>query len=179
MTIYFITGNQHKLAEIQAVLPQVEQLDVDLPELQEISPDVIIRAKLQEAFKYHQGPCMVEDTGLYLECLWSLPWPLIKRFIKGMGTQGLAELAQKYENRKAQAKTYIGYAESPEDIHIFEGSIEGEIVLPRKGSAFGWDPIFQPFWSQKTFAEMTSEEKNAISMRRKAVEALKTFLAKK
>lgn len=69
MTIYFITGNQHKLAEIQAVLPQVEQLDVNLPELQEISPDVIIRAKLQEAFKYHQGPCMVEDTGLYLECL--------------------------------------------------------------------------------------------------------------
>lgn len=69
MTIYFITGNQHKLAEIQAVLPQVEQLDIDLPELQEISPDAIIRAKLQEAFKYHQGPCMVEDTGLYLECL--------------------------------------------------------------------------------------------------------------
>lgn len=177
MTIHFITWNQHKLAEIQAILPEVEQLDIDLPELQEISPEAIIKAKLEEALKYHQGPCMVEDTGLYLECLGGLPGPLIKWFVKGIGTEGLVQLVAKYPNTRATAKTYIGYAESSDDIHIFEGSIDGEIVLPRQESAFGWDPIFQPVGYERTFAEMTSEEKNAISMRRKAAEALKIFLA--
>lgn len=179
MTLYFITGNQHKLAEVQSVLPQVQQLDIDLPELQEINPEAIVRAKLQEALKYHQGPCMVEDTGLYIECLGGLPGPLIKWFIKGLGTQGLAKLVAKYPNTRAVAKTYIWYAENPDDIHIFEGSIEGNIVAMKKESAFGWDPIFQPTGHERTFAEMSWEEKNAISMRRRAVEALKTFLATK
>jgi inosine/xanthosine triphosphate pyrophosphatase family protein len=64
MTIYFITGNKSKFTEGKAILPELEQLEIDLPEIQEIDARLIIEAK--------------EDTSLYLECLNGLPGPLIK-----------------------------------------------------------------------------------------------------
>jgi len=176
MSLYFITGSANKLAEAQAILPDVQQLEVDLPEIQELDAHAIIAAKLQEAFKHQQGEFMVEDTSLSFAGLNGLPGPLNKWFMKTIGIEGLAKLATDSGNPHATASTLIGYARTPDDIHFFEGKIEGEIVAPRGETNFGWDPIFLPTGHSKTFAEMTAEEKNEVSMRRLAVEQLKQHL---
>lgn len=175
--IYFITGNKGKFEEVRAILPEVEQLDIDLPEIQGIDPHEIIKAKLQAAFAHHEGEFMVEDVSLSFDCLNGLPGPLIKWFLKTIGNEGLVHLAAKLGDDRATARTMIGYAKSKDDLHFFEGVVEGRIVTARGESGFGWDSIFLPDGHEKTFAEMATEEKNAISMRRIAVNKLKEFLS--
>ena len=177
MTLYFITGNKSKFEEVKSILGNVEQLDIDLPEIQEIDARKIIKAKLLEALRHRKGEFFVEDTSLYLDCLKGLPGPLIKWFLKTIGNEGLYKITEKLGNNKAEAKTIIGYAKGGE-IHFFEGKITGKIVSPR-GTGFGWDPIFQPGGFSKTFGEMTSHEKNKISMRKAALTKLKDYLERK
>ena len=182
MPIQFITGSKHKFAEINAIVGGLEQLDIDLPEIQELDPKAIIEAKLIEATNHHQGTVIVEDTSLFLGCLakpdgqFGLPGPLIKWFMKTIGREGLWQLADKFGIYEAEARTTIGLAYSPVDIHFFEGITRGTIVAPRGDSDFGWDPVFQPERQEKTYAEMIEEDKNEISHRGKAARALKTFL---
>lgn len=179
MSLYFLTGNINKFSEAQVILGEVEQLDVDLPELQDIDAKLIIGAKLSEALKHHQGGFIVEDTSLYLDCLNGLPGPLIKWFLQTIGNEGLANLAVKLGNDRANAKTLIGYAKNPEEIYFFEGEVTGRIVSPSGETNFGWDPIFIPEGSDKTFAQMSKEEKNSLSMRRVALNKLRDFLNEK
>lgn len=179
MSLYFITGSANKLAEVQAILADVQQLDIDLPEIQELDPHKIIEAKLNEAFKHHQGEFIVEDTSLFFVGLNGLPGPLIKWFMKTIGIYGLAKLALNSGDTSATARTLIGYARNQDDIQYFDGVVKGQIVEPRGDTNFGWDPIFLPADHDKTFAEMTTEEKNEVSMRRLAVEKLKEALTSK
>ena len=178
MSLYFITGNKNKFEEVKAVLDDVKQLDIDLSEIQDIDAKNIVRAKLLEALNHKDGEFIVEDTSLYLDCIKGLPGPLIKWFLKTVGNDGLANLAEKLGNNKAEAKTIIGYAKNKDEIEFFEGVIPGTIVAPTGVSGFGWDPIFQPDGHDKTFAEMSAEEKNNVSMRKIAAEKLKEFAAK-
>ncbi|MEI7741777.1 MAG: non-canonical purine NTP pyrophosphatase [bacterium] len=176
--LYFITGNKNKFAEIKSVIPEIEQLDIDLPEIQELDPKAIIEAKLKEAFNHVKGEFIVEDTSLYLNAMNGLPGPLIKWFMKTIGNDGIANLAEKLGNNRGEAKTYIGYAKNPHEIQFFEGSVSGQIVKPRGETNFGWDPIFLADGKTQTFAEMPKAEKNEISMRRMAAEKLKEHLKK-
>jgi len=177
MSLYFITGNANKFEEVKLMLSDIEQMDIDLPEIQEIDTKEIIKSKLLEASAHHKGEFIVEDTSLHLDCLNGLPGPFIKWFLKSMGVQGIADLVEMTGKTGAEAKTTIGFAKSHDDIHFFEGTIRGNIVQPR-GTRFGWDPIFQPEGYDKTFAEMSKEEKNKISHRRKALDKLKEYLKK-
>lgn len=176
MSIKFITGSQGKFNEVSQILEGLEQLDIDLPELQEVDAHKIIRAKLLAALEHHPGPLMVEDTSLHLECLGGLPGPLIKWFLQTLGAAGLANIAIKMGNPKATAKSLIGYANSPEDIYFFEGTITGNLVAPRGDKDFGWGPAFQPDGLNVTFGEMEREQKNKLSMRGQAAHKLKEFL---
>ncbi len=179
MALFFITGNKNKLAEIQAMIPNVEQLELDLPELQEIDAHEIIKAKLHEARKHHDGEFIVEDTSLYFEGLNGLPGPLIKWFLQSLGHDGLTGLANKIDNTKATAKTIIGYSKDNDSIEFFEGAVEGKIVSSRGEVRFGWDSIFLPDGYEKTYAEMLPEEKNSMSHRHKAVTKLSEHLLSK
>lgn len=176
MSLYFITGNKDKYKEVQAVLPQVEQLDIDLPEIQSLDAHEIIQAKLIEAQKHQTGEFIVEDNSLYLEGIKGLPGPLIKWFLKTVGNDGLYKMAEAFGNFNAEAKVVIGYSNIAGEISFFEGSTKGTIVPARGSEGFGWDPIFQPDGYTKTFAEMNPEEKNEFSMRRIAVNKLKEQL---
>jgi len=176
MTLYFITGNKNKLAEVKSILPDVEQLDIDLPEIQSIDAKEIITAKLLEALKHQKSEFIVEDTSLYFDCLNGLPGPLIKWFMKTIGNEGLFNLVEKLGNNRAEAKTMIGYAKSKDNIQFFEGSIKGKIVKATGKTDFGWDPIFQPDGHDKSFQQMSKDEKNSISMRRIALNKLKDYL---
>jgi non-canonical purine NTP pyrophosphatase (RdgB/HAM1 family) len=173
--IKFITGNKGKLQEAKQILGEVESLDLDLVEIQEIDPQAVISAKLKEAEKHEAGEFIVEDTSLYLDALGGLPGPLIKWFMKTVGNNGLYEIAEKLGNNKAEAKALVGFSDKQGNMEFFEGSISGKIVSP-KGEGFGWDPVFQPEGYNKTFGEMTQEEKNEISMRKIALEKLREYL---
>ncbi len=175
MTLYFITGNKGKLAEVQSILGNVEALDIDLPEIQSLDAHEIIKAKLEEAKKHQTGEFIVEDTSLYFEGLKGLPGPLIKWFMKTVGNEGLYKMAGAFGNPNAEAKTIIGYSNAQGEISFHEGTIKGTIVAPR-GEGFGWDPIFQPEGYSKTFGELSAEEKNSFSMRKIALEKLKVSL---
>lgn len=176
MSLYFVTGNQGKFKEAKQVIYNLEQKDIDLPEIQAIDPKEIIKVKLGYALKRNEGPLIVEDNSLYLDCLKGLPGPLIKWFLKTVGNDGLFEIAGRAENYKAKAAVMIGYAKNEDDINFFQGIVKGRIVAPIGDNGFGWDSIFQPEGYDKTYAEMTLEEKNGISMRRIAFEKLKNYL---
>lgn len=184
--ITFVSGNPGKIKEVKEILQHipVQTTDIDLPEIQSIDPKEVITAKLEQAFKEGaKGPLMVEDTSLMLDGLHAqtgeggLPGPLIKWFGKTALKWGLLpRLANAIGNNKATAVSYIGYATSPEDIVFFKGEIKGCIVPARGTLGFGWDLVFQPDGHQKTFGQMSLEEKNELSMRKRALEKLKEYL---
>lgn len=179
MSLYFITGNKGKLAEAKVIIPEIEGLDIDLPEIQGVAAHKIIEAKLKSAFEYQLGEFVVEDTSLYYEGLNGLPGPLVKWFLETVGTEGLYKLAKGFDTYEATAKTIVGYAKDPNSIQFFEGNIGGRVVEPRGEQGFGFDPVFQPEGYNQTFAEMGQDEKNKISMRKAAFEKLKIYLEQK
>ncbi len=174
----FVTGNRNKLEEARSVIPDLEQLDLDLPEIQEVDPQAVIEAKLQAALAQHQAGIVVEDTSLFVDSLKGLPGPLIKWFEKTVGYDGLARMAAASGDAAAEARVTLGYADESGNISYFSGSIRGTIV-PSRGEGFGWDVIFQPEGETRTFAEMPIEEKNAMSMRKIAFEKLKEALGRR
>jgi non-canonical purine NTP pyrophosphatase (RdgB/HAM1 family) len=85
-------------------------------------------------------------------------------------------MISKYDDRKAFASSWIGHIDEKGNIKFFQGKVEGIIVEPRGENGFGFDSIFRPMGSDKTFAEMTTEEKNQFSHRAKAFNLLKQYL---
>lgn len=175
--IYFVTGNKDKLREAQAMWSEVEGVDIDLDEIQEMDGKKIIEAKLKEAIKQKPGiSLMVEDQSVVIDGMGGLPGPLIKWFVKSMSLEGLVKLAESVGDKSAEAKTIIGYVNEFGEINYFEASIKGKLVLPRGSIGWGWDFIFQPEGYDKTFAEMTMNAKNELSMRRIAIDKLRKFV---
>ena len=179
MTLYFITGNKHKFADIKNHIPSLEQLHIDLPEIQDLDPQKVIGAKLRAALDHHDGEFIVEDTSVHFDCMNGLPGTLIKWFLETLGPAGLFNLCDKHGNYKATVRIIIGYASSKENIHFFEGVVHGDIVSVRGGGGFGWDPIFSPEGSDKSFAELKEEGDFSFLCRDIAVEKLKKYLEKK
>ncbi|HVY73095.1 MAG TPA: non-canonical purine NTP pyrophosphatase [Candidatus Paceibacterota bacterium] len=175
MALYFITGSKHKVAEIQAHIANVEQLEIELDEIQGLDPHIVLEHKLAEARKHHTGAFIVEDTSLYFDGMNGLPGPLVKWFFEALGIEGMVRLAKSYGG-KAIAKTLIGYADEKGEVQFFEGELAGTMVEPRGENTFGWNTIFMPEGTGKTFAELGFEEKNKISMRAQAAQKLKEYL---
>jgi inosine triphosphate pyrophosphatase len=176
MHLYVITGNTNKFLEVAEILDEVTQINLDLPEIQEIDPHKVIREKLLDALKHHKGALIVEDTSFFLDCLPGLPGPLFKWFEKTIGAQGVYEIAKRFNSFGASAKSCVGLAKSEDEIFFFEGEIRGKVVPPTKGEGFGFDFIFQPEGYTKTFAQLGRAEKNNFSHRRIALNKLKDFL---
>ncbi|VWU49013.1 Ham1-like protein, putative, partial [Hepatocystis sp. ex Piliocolobus tephrosceles] len=118
---------------------------------------------------------ITDDTGLYIECLNNFPGPYIKWMHKSLGSQGMADLVNKYENNKCHVicvySVYDGYT-----MKSFKGVTQGTITKPRGSNNFGWDNIFAPEHSEQTFSEMTFEEKQKKSPRFKAFVQLRDYL---
>jgi non-canonical purine NTP pyrophosphatase (RdgB/HAM1 family) len=186
---YFVTSNKGKVDALLRLIPTLKQVDYDLVELQELDPHVIITAKLTEAMRElpelvsETSVCIVEDTSLYFDALkhsvsgaQELPGPFIKWFLATLGPEGLYELAAKQGNVRAQATTVIGCMRTNGQLFFVEGSVNGTIVKPRGTMGFGWASIFQPDGCDKTFGEMSMEERELVSMRTIAAEKLKNKL---
>lgn len=148
---------------------------MDLPEIQEIDARKIIEEKSGEAVKNNKGEFFCEDTSLYVNCLNGLPGPLIKWFLETVGDRGIFDMIGGREDRSAVARTIVGYSDG-DNVAFFEGEVRGEIVLPRGENGFGWDKLFLPEGSDKTFGEMDLGEKNKFSMRKMALVRLRDYL---
>jgi non-canonical purine NTP pyrophosphatase (RdgB/HAM1 family) len=177
MEIAIATGNANKVREIQAILGcPVRQVVVDLPEIQGVDVAEVIRHKARAAHALAGGPVLVEDTGLYFNTWNGLPGALIRWFMDSVGNEGLCRMLDAFPDRSAVARTCIGLFDGAQD-HVFTGEIHGSIAhSPRGMTGFGWDAIFIPAGWQKTFGEGAPAEKQAISMRRLAVEELRQYL---
>jgi non-canonical purine NTP pyrophosphatase (RdgB/HAM1 family) len=178
MKILFLTGNKGKLDEAKAIIPEIEGMEVELVEIQEIDSRKIIEHKLAEAARQTTENLMVDDVSVSLECLKGMPGPLIKWFLKTLGNEGIVEITKKMGNNRAEVCAQIGFRNNDGTVEFFEGLVKGIIVEPRGENGFGWDAIFQPDGSDKTYAEMSMEEKNGVSHRRLALEKLKQHLGR-
>lgn len=187
--LVFATNNAHKLEEIRAILGnKVEvlslkdiQCDVDIPETADtLEGNAVLKAEY--IYRHYGLDCFADDTGLEVEALNGAPGVYSARYAGGEGHDSeanmrklLAELEGK-TNRKAQFRTAICLIEGGAE-HLFEGVVKGEIIEEKRGaSGFGYDPVFMPEGYTETFAEMGSEEKNRISHRARAVQALCAYL---
>jgi len=183
MRIEYLTSNPNKFAEAAHILSswQLEQVDIDLPEIQGESHEVI-KAKAKCAFDLLQRPLIVEDVSLCCPALGGLPGPYIKDFLKRIGAQGIYELIHKYQDHTVQVICMVAYVDEATEPQIFEGIQDARIVAPRiahRESAHGWNPIVQPVGYSKTYAEMTLEERSKLSMRFLALKQLDSFLTQK
>lgn len=177
--LIFATTNQNKLEEARNILG-IEIEGIELPDIEEIQSLDIVKVARYKAISYFtkiKKPLIVEDTSLIFNALNALPGTYINDFSKSLGNSGLLKLLSPYKDRTAKAVTVIAFIESLEHIEIFLGEIEGTISQQEKGTnGFGWDPIFIPTDSDITFGEMNSDQKNLISMRKLALNKLKSFL---
>ena len=175
----FITGNKGKALEAKRFFSFVETLDLDLEEIQSMEIQKIIAHKLNQARKHlPQGNIFVEDTGLYFEALNGFPGPLIKWYLSSLKNEGIYEVLSKLGNLKVEAKTVIGLETCLGEQVFFEGTVQGNVVFPRKtDTGFGWDDIFQPEGSLKTLSQMPLEEKFLYSMRAKAFSKMEKYIS--
>lgn len=194
MEIIFATGNTHKAIEAQKalgdsftlIMPKELGLTEEIPE----NGDTLQANAIEKAeylWKKFGKNCFADDTGLEVDALDGAPGVYSARYAgpdKGSEanmTKLLAELErvekEKGEtSRKARFRTVVALILDGE-LHLFNGVLEGEISHTRSGNeGFGYDPVFVPDGYDKTLAEITLEEKNAISHRGKAIRALAEFL---
>ena len=177
MRLTFITGNQHKADFLAHTLGiPVERKDIDLDEIQSLNLLEVVEHKAQSGSKLTEGPVLVEDISLILHGLGNLPGPLIKWFIKELGNDGLATLAQTLDNQKATATIMYGLIDD-KGFHTFEGHTDGRISPTQRGTdGFGFQDIFIPDGTDKTFAEMSEKEMLPFYHRIKAINKLRAYL---
>jgi XTP/dITP diphosphohydrolase len=148
---------------------RAKALEIQSDNLEEIS-----KASVVDAFKRCNLPLIVEDAGLFIDALNGFPGPYSAYVYKTVGNKGLLKLMENIENRKARFQSVIAYysAELKSPMY-FKGEVAGEITREeRRGKrdpGFGFDPVFKPASSDKTFAEMVIMEKNKYSHRAKAL----------
>ena len=177
-TLLFATSNKNKLREFQQMLGnRVVQVDVVLVEPQAIEVEDVVREKALQAYRILNKPVLVEDTGLFFHAWNGFPGALVKWMLTSVGLSGMLDMLGPQADRSATAKTSIGFYDGKE-VRLFSGSIEGAIARTVRGeSGFGWDPIFIPNGFKKSFAELSEEQKNLISMRSIALSKLRKFMA--
>lgn len=175
---YFVTSNVHKFLEAREVLAEYKlataQLRVPATEIQDDSLENIARFSALDAVKNCGLPIFVEDAGLFVDALGGFPGPYSKYVFNTVGLKGILKLMDGVENRDAYFMSVVAYVSPEEKPTCFVGKVKGKIISELKGtSGFGYDPIFVPLDGDgRTFAEMSTEEKNTFSHR---ADALRMF----
>lgn len=172
MEITLITGNMGKLEEFKAMLPGYELVaaKTELTEIQALEIAVVAEHKAKEAYMTFQRPVLVDDSCIIVDEWNGLPGALTSWFMKAVGNKGILAMAESLASRSARIQTALGYADGDQTA-VFIGEVVGELSEQERGTnGFGFDPIFIPTGYALTLAEMTADQKNEISMRRRAVD---------
>ncbi|MCM1355652.1 MAG: non-canonical purine NTP diphosphatase [Staphylococcus sp.] len=187
--IVFATNNAHKLEEIRRIVGDRFRIlslkeigcEEDIPETADtLEGNALMKARY---VKEHYGyDCFADDTGLMVDALGGAPGVYSARYA-GPDHDSVANMQLLLRNledvtdRSARFVTVIALILNGET-HTFEGRVEGEILTSPHGTAgFGYDPVFKPLESSVSFAEMSADDKNAISHRGRATAKLMSFLA--
>lgn len=188
--LIFATNNEHKLSEVRAMLAERVDLaslrDVacydDIPETADtLEGNALLKARY--IYERYHCACFSDDTGLEVDALGGRPGVYSARYAgEGCSSQDnidklLGELADVTMPRTARFRTVIALIDEDGVEHLFEGSVEGEILLEREGDGgFGYDPVFRPEGYVHSFSALGDEVKNTISHRARATAALAEFL---
>jgi XTP/dITP diphosphohydrolase len=188
LKIVFATNNKNKAIEIQSIMPEGIEImtleDIgcieDIPETENtLEGNAILKAKyVVEKYGYS---CFADDTGLEIDALNGEPGVLSARYAGSNrdSNENIELVLSKLHantNRTAQFRTVIALYWQNE-MHTFEGRVSGNIISEKKGTnGFGYDPIFIPENTGKTFAEMELHEKNNFSHRARAFEKMIDFI---
>ena len=189
-TLIFATNNRNKVAEIQSlvganftIIPLKEAgIEIDIPEPHD-QLEANAHEKAVTIFNLTQQNCFSEDTGLEIVALNGAPGVKSARYAgENSNAQANIDLVLSkmagIENRTAQFRTVICLIWENQT-YYFEGVCKGQILSNMQGeNGFGYDPIFVPDGATKSFANMTMDEKNTFSHRKKAVKQLFDFLEK-
>ena len=188
--VLLASNNAKKIKEIKEILGDNYEvfalkdlnLDVDIPENENtFEGNALVKANFLS--QHFEGIIIADDSGLEVEALNMEPGVYSARYAGAQRSDEdnmqklLAEL-EIFTNRKAQFRTVIALIKD-ELSYVFEGKVSGEITTSKQGDkGFGYDPIFMPEGYDKTFAQMTADEKNTISHRGQAVKQLAEFLSR-
>lgn len=188
-TLVFATNNQHKLDEVQEMVGSNFKLKslkdigcvADIPETG-ITFEENASQKSRYIHDHFQVDCFSDDSGLEVDALHGEPGVYSAHYSGSRDTEANMQLVLDKlgdnKNRTARFRCVISLILDDQE-YFFEGSVEGSIATERSGKAgFGYDPIFKPGGYDRTFSEMTGEEKNKISHRGKAMAKLVAFLSK-
>lgn len=190
-TLIFASNNQNKVEEIKSILNGLFDvvslkeagINIDIPEPHDSLEDNASE-KSRTIYKLTGKDCFSEDTGLETEALHGEPGVKSARYA-GEGRnfndniKKLLRLLDGITNRRAHFRTVISLIINGEE-HLFDGVCEGYITTHPKGEmGFGYDSVFIPAGDTRTFAEMSLEDKNVYSHRKKALHQLIGFLSQK
>jgi len=188
MELVFATNNKNKVYEVSKLIePKIKLLslaDINCTEELEETQSTLEGNALQKAryvFDHYGKNCFADDTGLEIQGLQGRPGVISARYAgEGKSPDDNMEKVLKemkgMKNRKAKFRTIIALILDGKE-HLFEGCVEGMILEQKQGAkGFGYDPIFQAMGHVASFAEISVEEKNAISHRALAVKKLVKYL---
>ncbi|MCV0373833.1 MAG: RdgB/HAM1 family non-canonical purine NTP pyrophosphatase [Nitrosarchaeum sp.] len=165
--LYFASSNKHKYQEAKKILQSfgidVTFYKIELEEIQSDSLSEIASRKAAMAFGKLGKPVIVEDDGLFVDSLGGFPGPYSSYVFRTIGNKGMLSLVK---NCPAKFVSVISFSDGNIS-KSFEAKIDGKISTGIRGDGWGYDPIFVPHKSKKTFAEL--ENKNDISHRYKAL----------
>jgi XTP/dITP diphosphohydrolase len=187
-SLVFASNNKHKAEEIKSILNNIFQIvtlkeagiDIDIPEPHETLEENASE-KSKVIFELTQSDCFSEDSGLEVYALGGAPGVKSARYAgeHSNDANNIDKLLREMvaiEDRRACFKTVISIIINGKE-SLFEGRCEGRITKEIIGSnGFGYDPVFVPDGQEKTFAQMSIEEKISLSHRKKAVDKMAQFL---
>lgn len=175
--ILLVTSNPAKVQEFKEIMHiDVEILDIDLDEIQEMDVEKIALHKLNQAYEKVKKPVLVDDVSFEVDAWDSFPGPLVKWILKTGGPELIIKMMRHEKNRVARVGLVIGFHDGKK-AHLFHGKVKGIVADSVRGeSGFGWDKVFIQDGQTLTYAEMNSEEKNAISHRGVTLKKFKDFL---
>ncbi len=189
MEIIFFTTNKNKVKEIKELAVTeaknitIEHREYDYPELQLGEIELVAKESanyIREKIVIKE-PFFIEDSGLLIHALNGFPGPFSAFVFDKIGNEGILKLMadKKGEERRATFKTVVAFCETVKKAPLlFVGTAEGKIAEKIRGEGgFGYDPIFEFEGAGKTFAEMSTEEKNEVSHRSRAFRKLLSYLS--
>lgn len=169
---FLVSSNIHKFNEIRCVLSRYEIAlallkKVGTIEIQDDNIENVAKARAVNAFEKCRLPVVVEDAGLFIDALRFFPGPYSSYVYRTIGNESILKLMENVANRSACFKSVAAFLNPTMKKPLcFVGEVKGEIVKEKRGTnGFGFDPIFKPLNSKRTFAEMTLKGKNKRSHR--------------
>lgn len=171
----FVSQSADKAAEVRRILgASIDHRALELPELQAVELEPVVEEKARHAYEaLGRHPVLVEDTGLFIEAWNGLPGALAKWFVQRVGPDGLCTMMAAFPHRVAWAVTLAATYDGT--LRVFTGRVRGRIAAAPAGTAgFGWDAVFIPDGTDRTYAELVGTDKDAFSMRRLALEAVQS-----